>query len=45
MAVLLACPHLRQLQLGGNKLGDLGAELLAMGLQHNQGLRTLGLAR
>lgn len=45
MAVLLACPHLRRLQLDGNKLGDLGAELLGMGLQYNEGCRVLGLAR
>ncbi|KAG2437369.1 hypothetical protein HXX76_006024 [Chlamydomonas incerta] len=45
MAVLLMCPGLRCLRLDGNKLGDGGAALLALGMAGNTGLRELTLSR
>ncbi|KAG2453130.1 hypothetical protein HYH02_002457 [Chlamydomonas schloesseri] len=45
MAVLLSCPGLRCLRLDGNKLGDGGAALLALGMAGNTGLRELTLSR
>jgi len=45
MAVLLTCPHLKRLSLDGNKIGDLGAEILSLGLSSNGSLRELSLAR
>ncbi|GFR47606.1 hypothetical protein Agub_g9342 [Astrephomene gubernaculifera] len=45
MTVLLTCPQLRRLRLDGNKLGDGGAALLALGLSGNTGLRELYLSR
>ncbi|GLI62431.1 hypothetical protein VaNZ11_005050 [Volvox africanus] len=45
MTVLLTCPGMKRLRLDGNKLGDGGAALLALGLSTNTGLRELYLSR
>ncbi|GLC56037.1 hypothetical protein PLESTB_001057700 [Pleodorina starrii] len=45
MTVLLTCPGMKRLRLDGNKLGDGGAALLALGLASNAGLRELYLSR
>ncbi|EFJ42664.1 hypothetical protein VOLCADRAFT_119338 [Volvox carteri f. nagariensis] len=45
MTVLLTCPGMKRLRLDGNKLGDGGVALLALGLASNTGLRELYLSR
>lgn len=45
MTVLLTCSGMKRLRLDGNKLGDGGAGLLALGLATNTSLRELYLSR